>query len=252
MAMKHLGETIDIHGGGQDLIFPHHENEIAQSEACSGKPFANFWAENGLVNLGGAKMSKSDGNFFFIEDIAAKVDPEITRYYLLSTHYRSPIEFSLERLNEAGVAYQRLRSTLERTGAWTALDGPAPGAALGQAVADAERQFHEAMEDDFNSAGAIGHLQVLATAINRAADEGGGSEATQAARVLLSLGGILGMFWKAPQAEAWSADILSLASDRELARREKNWKRSDELRNALADKGVVVEDGPQGQKLKRK
>src|SRR5512134_2437196 len=127
MAMKHLGETIDLHGGGQDLIFPHHENEIAQSEACTGKPMANFWTENGLVNLSGAKMSKSVGNFFFIEDIAAHVDPETTRFYLLSTHYRSPIEFSLERLNEAGVAYQRLRTPLERAGAWTAPDGPAPG-----------------------------------------------------------------------------------------------------------------------------
>ncbi len=252
MAMKHLGETIDIHGGGQDLIFPHHENEIAQSEACTGHAFANFWAENGLVNLGGAKMSKSDGNFFFIEDIAEKVDPEVTRYYLLSTHYRSPIEFSLERLSEAGVAYQRLRSTLARTGAWGAPAAPAPGGSLGQAVADAERQFHEAMEDDFNSAGAIGHLQVLATAINRAADEGGASEAAQAARRLLALGSILGLFWKAPQADVWPAEILDLVKEREIARKEKNWKRSDEIRNALSDKGVVVEDGPQGQKLKRK
>ena len=252
MAMKHLGETIDIHGGGQDLIFPHHENEMAQSEACTGHPFANFWAENGLVNLGGAKMSKSDGNFFFIEDISAKVDAEVTRYYLLSTHYRSPIEFSLERLNEAGVAHQRLRSTLQRTGAWEAKDGPAPGGSLGQAVLDAERLFHEAMEDDFNSAGAIGHLQVLATATNRAADEGGASEATQAGRKLLALGTILGLFWKAPEAEKWSEDILGLANERETARREKNWKRSDELRNALADKGVIVDDGAQGQKLRRR
>src|SRR5438067_3949675 len=91
MAMKYLGDTFDIHGGGQDLIFPHHENEIAQSEACTGKPFANYWCENGLVNLGGAKMSKSEGNFFFIEDIAKDWDPEVTRFYLLSTHYRSPI-----------------------------------------------------------------------------------------------------------------------------------------------------------------
>ena len=252
MAMKHLGETIDIHGGGQDLIFPHHENELAQSEACTGRPFANFWAENGLVNLGGAKMSKSDGNFFFIEDIAAQVDPEVTRYYLLSTHYRSPIEFSLERLNEAGVAYQRLRATLERTGAWSAPDGGAPGGALGQAVTEAEKQFHESMADDFNSAGAIGHLQVLATAINRAADEGGTAEAAQAARRLLAMGGILGLFWKTPLAAEWPAEVLELASAREIARKEKNWKLSDDLRNALSEKGVLVEDSAQGQKLKKK
>src|SRR5262245_823935 len=158
MSTKYLGETFDIHGGGQDLVFPHHENELAQSEAANAKPFANFWTENGLVNLTGEKMSKSTGHLFFIEDIAREVDPEIVRYYLLSTHYRSPIEFSHERLAEAGVAYQRLRSPLERTGVWTSLDGVAPGGALGEAVAQADRLFHEAMDDDFNSAKAIGHL----------------------------------------------------------------------------------------------
>ncbi len=252
MAMKHLGETIDIHGGGQDLIFPHHENEIAQSEACSGKPFANFWAENGLVNLGGAKMSKSDGNFFFIEDIASRVDPEVTRFYLLSTHYRSPIEFSLERLQEAGVAYQRLRTPLERAGAWTAPEGSAPGGALGEAVAEADRLFHEAMDDDFNSAQALGHLFDLARAVNRALDEGGGADAIQSARALYRLGGILGLFWTAPAGESWPAEVLELAAARVQARKDKDWKRSDEIRNALAELGVLVEDGSQGQKLKRK
>ncbi len=252
MAMKHLGTTIDIHGGGQDLIFPHHENEMAQSEACTGQPFANFWAENGLVNLGGAKMSKSDGNFFFIEDIAAKVDPEVTRYYLLSTHYRSPIEFSMERLTEAGTAYGRLRATLERLGAWDAVPGPAPGGALGEAITAGESAFHEAMQDDFNSAGAIGHLQVLATAVNRAADEGGKAEAAQGARALLAMGSILGLFWKKPEAEQWSDEILRMASERESARKAKDWKRSDELRISLSDLGVLVEDGPGGQKLKRR
>src|SRR5262249_1140272 len=114
MGMKYLGQTFDIHGGGQDLIFPHHENEIAQSEAATGKPLANFWTENGMVNLTGEKMSKSTGLLFYAEDIAARHDPEIVRYYLLSTHYRSPIEFSEERLAEAGVAYQGLRLPLER------------------------------------------------------------------------------------------------------------------------------------------
>jgi cysteinyl-tRNA synthetase len=261
MAMKHLGETIDIHGGGQDLVFPHHENEMAQSEACTGRPFANYWAENGLVNLGGSKMSKSDGNFFFIEDVAAKVDPEVTRYYLLSTHYRSPIEFSLERLSEAGVAYRRLRATLERAGAWTAPSGSTPrgvssatpaAVVLDQAVVEAERLFHEAMQDDFNTAEAIGHLQVLAAVVNRGCDGGRTAEATQAARALLGLGSIIGLFWKSPATEEWSAQVLELAKERETARRERNWKRSDEFRDALSDLGVLVEDGPKGQNLKRK
>jgi cysteinyl-tRNA synthetase len=250
--MKHLGETIDLHGGGQDLIFPHHENEIAQSEACTGKPMANFWTENGLVNLSGAKMSKSVGNFFFIEDIAAQVDPEITRFYLLSTHYRSPIEFSLERLKEAGVAYQRLRTPLERANTWSAVDGPAPVGELGQAVADADRLFHEAMDDDFNSAQALGHLFDLARAVNRALDEGGGADAIQGARALHRLGGILGLFWKAPAGDEWPAEVHALLEARTAARKAKDWKKSDEIRDQLAALGAVVEDSPHGPKLKRK
>jgi cysteinyl-tRNA synthetase len=250
MAMKYLGETFDIHGGGQDLIFPHHENEIAQSEAYCGKPFANFWAENGLVNLSGAKMSKSVGNFFFIEDIARDWDPEVTRFYLLSTHYRSPIEFSMERLHEAGVAYARLRGPLERADAWTASDGPAPGGALGEAVADAQRLFHEAMHDDFNTAGALGHLFDLARAVNRSLDEGGAAEAVRGARALLRLGGILGLFWRPAGEPTWGPDVLALAEARSTARRERNWKLSDELRDRLAALGVAVEDSPRGQRLR--
>ena len=252
MAMKYLGETFDIHGGGQDLIFPHHENEMAQSEAYCGKPFANYWCENGLVNLGGAKMSKSVGNFFFIEDIARDWDPEVTRFYLMSTHYRSPIEFSTERLAEASVAYARLRGPLERANTWAVADGPAPGGALGEAVANAEKLFHEAMQDDFNTAGALGHLFDLARAVNRALDEGGGSEAVQGARALHRLGAILGLFWRAPGAETWPAEVLALAEARVAARAAKDWKQSDALRDQLAALGVVVEDSAQGQKLKKK
>ena len=252
MAMKYLGETFDIHGGGQDLIFPHHENEIAQSEAYCGKPFSNYWCENGMVNLSGAKMSKSVGNFFFIEDIAKDWDPEVTRFYLMSTHYRSPIEFGLERLSEASVAYARLRGPLERANTWAVPDGPAPGGALGEAVATAEKLFHEAMQDDFNTAGALGHLFDLARAVNRALDEGGGSEAVQGARALHRLGAILGLFWRTPGAEAWPAEVLALAEARVAARAAKDWKQSDVLRDQLAALGVLVEDSGQGQKLKKK
>ena len=252
MAMKYLGETFDIHGGGQDLIFPHHENEIAQSEAYCGKPFANYWCENGLVNLSGAKMSKSVGNFFFIEDIAKDWDPEVTRFYLMSTHYRSPIEFSTERLGEAAIAYARLRGPLERANTWAIPDGAPPGGALGAAVAEAERLFHEAMQDDFNSAGALGHMFDLARAVNRALDEGGGAEAARGARALHRLGDILGLFWRAPGAESWPAEVTALADRRATARKERNWKLSDELRDQLSAMGVAVEDAPAGQKLRRK
>jgi cysteinyl-tRNA synthetase len=252
MAIKYLGETFDLHGGGQDLIFPHHENEIAQSEACTGKPFANFWTENGMVNLGGEKMSKSTGNLFFIEDIVARVDPEVVRYYLLSTHYRSPIEFTLERLDEAAVAFARLRSPLERAEAWSQPDGHAAGGWLGDAVAEADRLFHESMDDDFNSAKAIGHLFDLSRQVNRALDDGLGSEARSGARSLLKLGGILGLFWKVPVAETWDAQILELVAAREVARKERQWKEADALRDQLLERGVVVEDSSGGPKLKKR
>src|SRR5262249_40836055 len=149
------------------------------------KPFANFWTENGMVNLDGEKMSKSTGLLFYIEDIAAQVEPDVVRYYLLTTHYRSPIDFSHERLKEAGVAFLRLRSPLERIGAWDLTDGVAPGGELGEAVAEADRLFHEAMDDDFNSAKAIGHLFDLSRVINRALDEKREAEARPAAAAML-------------------------------------------------------------------
>jgi cysteinyl-tRNA synthetase len=221
MAMKYLGETFDIHGGGQDLLFPHHENEIAQSECATGKPLANFWCENGMVNLGGEKMSKSTGVLFFIEDIAGRTDPEVVRFYLMSTHYRSPIEFTLERLAEADVAYQRLRAPLERANVWAMpTDGPESpiGGELGAAVADADRLFHEAMDDDFNTARAMGHLFDLARQVNRALDDGLGSEAKSAARALYRLGSVIGLFWKRPVGETFSAEVLALAWSKDQGR----------------------------------
>jgi cysteinyl-tRNA synthetase len=251
MSMKYLGERFDIHGGGQDLIFPHHENEIAQSEAATGKPFANFWTENGMVNLSGEKMSKSTGKLFFIEDIAASADPEVVRFYLLSTHYRSPIDFSHERLEEAGIAYQRLRTPLERAEVWAQPDGLAPGGDLGRAVAEADRLFHEAMDDDFNTAKALGHLFDLARDVNRALDEGLGEEARSGARALFRLGQVLGLFWRPPAGETWNAEILALVDQREAARKARDWKRADAIRADLGSRGVLVEDGPEGPKLKR-
>jgi len=170
----------------------------------------------------------------------------------MSTHYRSPIEFSTERLSEASVAYARLRGPLERAGAWAAEEGSPPGGDLGAAVATAETAFHEAMHDDFNTAGALGHLFDLARAVNRALDEGGGAEAVQGARALYRLGSILGMFWREPGAASWPADVVALAEARVAARKAKDWKRSDELRDQLAGLGVAVEDSAQGQKLKER
>ena len=242
MSMKYLGETFDIHGGGQDLIFPHHENEIAQSESATGRPLARFWCENGMVNLSGEKMSKSTGNLFFIEDIVQQVEPEVVRYYLLSTHYRSPIDFSQDRLAEAAVAYRRLHGLLERAGAWEPPQGPPPGGALGDAVAGCRRLFQEAMDDDFNSAKAIGHLFDLSREVNRALDEGS-RESTAAARALLDLAGVLGLLWARPAGECWPPEVLALVEEREQARKERAWARADSLRQRILDEfGVVIED----------
>ena len=252
MAMKYLGETFDIHGGGQDLIFPHHENEIAQSESATGKPLANFWCQNGMVNLGGEKMSKSTGNLFFIEDIVGRFDPEVVRFYLMSTHYRSPIEFSEERLAEAGVAFQRLRSPLERAGIWSPLDVAGTAGEGGAAVSEAESAFREAMDDDFNSAKAIGCLFDLSRAVNRALDEQRTPEARSGAAALVRLGQVLGMFWRKPQAEAWQPAVLQLVDAREVARKARDWKQADVVRQQLLELGVTVEDSPTGPKIRRK
>jgi cysteinyl-tRNA synthetase len=252
MAMKYLGETFDVHGGGQDLIFPHHENEIAQSEAATGQPFAQFWCENGMVNLGGEKMSKSTGNFFFISDLVEKVEPEVVRFYLLSTHYRSPIEFNEERLTEAGVAYERLRTPLVRTSAWDGGPVPEAGGEMADAVAAAERGFREAMDDDFNSAKAIGELFDLSRHVNRALDDGQTPDARAGAGALLRLGNVLGILWKAPAEASWEPEVLQLVAEREAARKSRDWKQSDALRDRLLEMGVVVEDGPSGSRLKRR
>jgi cysteinyl-tRNA synthetase len=255
MSMKYLGETLDIHGGGQDLIFPHHENEIAQSEGATGRPFAHFWTENGMVTTGGDKISKSTGtgSLFYVDEIAARTDPEVVRYYLLSTHYRSPIEFNEERLGEAAIGYQRLRGLLERAGAWDGAPGSAPAGEFGERVAECERLFLEAMDDDFNSAKAIGHLFDLSREVNRALDEGA-LTAPSAARTMRRLGGILGLFWRKPAGESWPPEVLDLVREREQARASRDWARADALRKRLLEEfGVVVEDARgQPPRLKRR
>jgi len=252
MSMKYLGETFDLHGGGQDLIFPHHENEIAQSEAATGKPFARYWLHNGMVTLGGQKMSKSEKRFFLIEDVLEQFRPEEIRFYLLSTHYRSPIEFNEERLSEGREAYGRLRQAVERGGGFE--DGPSSdGAALDPAVVASVEGFHEAMADDFNTAGAIGHLFDLARAVNRLADSADGPGARLAARELRRWAGLLGLLLEGPRKEeSWSADILHLVTEREEARKRRDWSRADALRGTLLEQGVLVEDGAGGPKLRRK
>ena len=276
MAMKYLGETFDIHGGGQDLIFPHHENEIAQSEAATGKPFAHLWVENGMVNLGGEKMSKSTKHFSSSRNRGAGLDPESMRFYLLSTHYRSPIEWNEERLREAGIAYSRLTEALATAADASAPnakpdasapnakpDAPAPHAKpdatapVTAEVAGLATQFEESLEDDFNTAKAQGHLFEIAKAINRAA--GGASDATARAAVadagqtLRSLGEVIGLFWGGVAVEeAVPEHVQSLVRQRDESRIQKQWKRADELRDEISALGYVLEDSKEGTRARRK
>jgi len=272
MAMKYLGDTFDFHGGGQDLVFPHHENEIAQSEAATGKPFARYWVENGLVLLSGTKMSKSEQHFFLIEDVARQVEPEVIRFYLQSTHYRSPIEWNEERLREAGTAYGRLRAALatgEKAGGAGSdasggrADEPVLTAAAEPAGLRAEtertaRLFEESMDDDFNSAKAQGHLFDLAKAINRVAESDGSSPSEraslpEASRTLRRLGETLGLFWGARAEEGpVPEEVQSLVRQRDEARLQKQWQRADELRAKIEALGFVLEDQKGGTRARRK
>jgi cysteinyl-tRNA synthetase len=270
MAMKYLGETFDFHGGGQDLIFPHHENEIAQSEAANGRPFAMHWVENGLVNLGGEKMSKSTKHFFLIEDVAKDVDPEVIRFYLQSTHYRSPIEWNEDRLREAGIAYDRLREALAKsesfggTGGGVGADGAGgldtgpTDSPLAVEMSSLGREFEESLEDDFNTAKAQGHLFEMAKAINRAAESSDGSGAARAAvfaagRSLRRYGETIGLFWGAAKAEEEVPDeVQSLVQQRDEARLQKLWSRADELRDEILARGYVLEDSKGGTRARRK
>ena len=263
MAMKYLGETFDFHGGGQDLLFPHHENEMAQSEAATGKPLARHWVENGLVNLEGEKMSKSTKHFFSIEDVAARVDPEVIRFYLQSTHYRSPIEWNETRLKEAGVAYARLREALAKADAGEATsratEGNSPAtSSLASEIADLAGQFDESVEDDFNTAKAQGHLFEMAKAINRVADSTDAPATERAAlptagRRLKELGSVIGLFWGGgtPEEDVPEA-VQALVRARDESRMQKKWKRADELRDEILALGYVLEDSKGGTHARRK
>ena len=247
MGMKYLGETLDIHGGGEDLIFPHHENEIAQSEAATGKEFCRNWVHNGWVTLGGEKMSKSTLKFRPINEVVETYNPEAIRFYLQSTHYRSPIEFIEERLTEAQTAYSRLRAPLVEMQKRTPVESVGKkDADLKRAAADAREHFTQAMSDDFNTARALGSLFDLSRAMNSGLDAESGTASPglrEAGEALQELGGVLGLFWL-PLEDAVDVpqEILDMAKQREEARNNKNFAKADELRDAIDQAGWVIED----------
>ncbi len=252
MSMHYLGDSFDIHGGGQDLIFPHHENEIAQSEAASGKPFVKYWLHNGFVQVDREKMSKSLGNFFTIKDILAKYSPEVVRFFLLSTHYRSPIDFSDKRLDEAKRALERFYNTFRD--AEPALSDQAEKEASSAETDDYRKRFESAMDDDFNTAAALGVLFELARNTNTLLQKNASHEQIPAnVDLLKELGGILGLF-EADESETEALkqlpitenEIETLINQRNEARSSKDWARADEIRKRLDESGIVLEDRPDG------
>ena len=251
MSMAILGESFDIHAGGQDLIFPHHENEIAQSEAATGKPFARYWLHNGYINVDNQKMSKSLGNFFTVRDIAKEFDLEAVRLFMLSVHYRNPVNFSRELIQQAEAALTRLRTARKRLREAQRTDGSTPEDAAFTAALDGYRaRFEDAMDDDLNTADALGALFELARACNTFVSQPRGGAAIDAAAALFDrLCGVLGLLQHA-QEEAVPAEALELLEQRQQARAARDFARADALRDQLKALGYAVEDTKQGPKLR--
>ena len=251
MSMSILGETFDIHGGGQDLVFPHHENEIAQSEAATGKPFANVWMHNGYINVNNQKMSKSLNNFFTVRDISKEYDLEAVRLFMLSAQYRNPVNFSRDLVDQATSALARLRTAKERLEAAPLGVETAEDAAFVKELSGYKDAFCAAMDDDLNTADALGVLFEMARACNTFVSEPRGKEAVETASQLFSeLTGVLGLLTQKKE-EEFPQEALTLLEQRQAARAAKDWARSDAIRDTLKAMGYAVEDTKQGPKLKK-
>ena len=264
MSIKHLGESFDIHGGGADLLFPPHENVIAQSEAFTGKPFAKYWVHNGFITINAEKMSKSLGNFFTIKEVLNEFDPEVIRFFLLSTHYRSPIEFSDEQLREAESSIDRYYSTVIRIDDFLSKreDGDQElsraGTIFSEFLAVFLHKFAEAMDDDFNTALAIGHIFELIREANRFLDsKPSGAKSREflahTKEQLMKVGTTLNIFNRTPG--EWYVSIMKIRkiglTEQEIvdkinarldARQKKDWHSADAIRKELEEKGIILED----------
>ena len=266
MSMKYLGETIDIHGGGADLIFPHHENEIAQTEAYTGKPFVKYWMHNGFITVNSEKMSKSLGNFFILRDILEKFPHDVVRYYLIATHYRSPLDFDDGKLEEARKALGRLKTTLNLAEEFQNNDFDSEKPALPEAEGELVRsvkawqeKYIAAMDDDFNTAQAIGHLFDISHLINgfvASADPKSACDQTQlqqALQIFRDLGEILGIFMESADEHQQAVDevLAFLLEVRNNARQEKNYGFADKVRDLLQMMQVKIEDKASGESVCR-
>ena len=255
MSKKYLGEQIDIHAGGEDLIFPHHENEIAQSEAANGKEFAKYWMHNGFLNIDNRKMSKSLGNFFTVREISEKYDLQVLRFFMLSAHYRSPLNFSADLMESARSGLNRIVTAAENL---KFLIGSAGSTAMTEEEqekfaksAEYVESFEKAMDDDFNTADAIAAVFELVKYINTTAGGDSSREYLESLlKWLVSLTDVLGIIVEREE-EILDADIEALIAERQAARKERNFARADQIRDELLAKGIILEDTREGVKWKR-
>ena len=255
ISKKYLGEEIDIHAGGEDLVFPHHENEIAQSECCNGKPFAKYWLHNAFLNIDNRKMSKSLGNFFTVREISEKYDLQVLRFFMLSAHYRSPLNFSADLMEAAKNGLERICNAVDNLKHCAAC-------AKTEALTEQEREtlaevaalaakFDEAMDDDFNTADAISVVFELVRFANTKTDENSSKAfVQQILDKLLELGDILGLIFEKKE-EILDDEIEQLIAERQAARKARDFQRADEIRSMLLEKGIVLEDTREGVKWKR-
>ena len=255
MVRRYLGETIDIHCGGQDLVFPHHENEIAQSECCNGVPFANYWMHNGFISVDNVKMSKSLGNFFTVRDVANEYGYEPIRYFLISSHYRSPINYSVDIIEQCKASLVRLYNCRESLdfALKNAIDTvPADAEDIKKALDARREQFIKVMDDDLNTADAISAVFELVKAINtKVITDAPCKELVEYATKLFDeLTGVLGLVYNR-KTESLDDEIEKLIEARTQARKDRNWAEADRIRDELKAQGIVLEDTPQGVKWHR-
>ncbi len=255
MSKKYLGEEIDIHAGGEDLIFPHHENEIAQSECCNGRPFARYWLHNAFLNIDNKKMSKSLGNFFTVREIKEKYDLQVLRFFMLSAHYRSPLNFSAELMESSKNALERIVNAVDNLkflqenageGEMTEQEQEALGEVKGFIT-----RFDEAMDDDLNTADAISVIfELVKYANTNVSGENTRAFVRTVRDEILELGDVLGLILEKKE-EILESDIEKLIEERQAARKAKNFARADEIRNQLLEKGIVLLDTREGVKWKK-